>query len=87
MKDLKLYIEVVFYADGTSERLVIREYVNWRDDRKYDTLARFKNNFLGKIRAKRKLAKWKKYHEAHDFSGEDDYSVIEEIIFQTTVQE
>ena len=81
MNDLKLYIEVVFYPDGTSERRVNREYVNWRDNRKYETLARFKNNFLGKIRAERRLAKWKKYHEAHDFSGENDYSVIEEIIF------
>ena len=81
MNDLKLYIEVVFYPDGTSERRVVREYVNWLDDRKYDFLARFKNSFLGKIRAERRLAKWKKYHEAHDFSGENDYSVIEEIIF------
>ena len=81
MKDIKLYIEVVFYADGTSERVVNREYVNWLDNTKYDTLARFKNNFLGKIRSKRKLAKWKKYHEVHDFSRENDYSVTEEIIF------
>ena len=81
MNDLKLYIEVVFYPDGTSERRVVREYVNWLDNRKYDFLARFKNSFLGKIRAERRLAKWKKYHEVHDFSGENDYSVIEEIIF------
>ena len=46
MKDIKLYIEVVFYADGTSERVVNREYVNFLDNTKYDTLARFKNNFL-----------------------------------------
>ena len=81
MKDLKLYIEVVFYPDGTSERRVVRQYVNWLDNRKYEFLDRFKNNFLGKIRAERRLAKWKKYHEAHDFSGENDYSVIEEIIY------
>lgn len=81
MNDLKLYIEVVFYPDGTSERRVVREYVNWLDHRKYDFLARFKNNFLGKIRAERRLDKWKKYHEVHDFSGGDDYSVIEEIIY------
>ena len=81
MNDLKLYIEVVFYPDGTSERRVVREYVNWLDNRKYDFLARFKNNFLGKIRAKRRLDKWKKYHEIHDFSGENDYSVIEETIY------
>ena len=81
MKDLKLYIEVVFYPDGTSERRVVREYVDWLDHRKCEFLARFKNNFLGKIRAERRLAKWKKYHEAHDFSGENDYSVTEEIIY------
>lgn len=80
MNDLKLYIEVVFYPDGTSERRVVREYVNWLDNREYDFLARFENNFLGKIRAERRLAKWKKYHKAHDFT-ENDYSVIEEIIY------
>ena len=81
MKDLKLYIEVVFYPDGTSERRVVRQYVNWLDNRKYEFLDRFKNNFLGKIRAERRLAKWKKYHEAHDFSDDNYYSVIEEIIY------
>lgn len=60
MNDLKLYIEVVFYPDGTSERRVVREYVNWLNNTQYDILAKYKNNFLGKFRAKRKLAKWKK---------------------------
>lgn len=81
MKDLKLYIEVVFYPDGTSERRVVREYTNWLDGINYDVLDRFKNNFFGKLRSKRQLAKRKKYHEVHDFSGENDYPVIEEIIY------
>ena len=81
MNDLKLYIEVVFCKNGASELRVVREYVNWLDNTKYNILSSFKNNFLGKIRAKRQLAKWKKYHELHDFSGDNEYSVIEEIIF------
>lgn len=81
MKDLKLYIEVVFCIDGTSALRVVREYVNWLDNTDYDILASFKNNFLGKIRAKRQLDKWKKYHELHDFSDDNGYSVIEETIY------
>ena len=54
--------------------------MNWLNNTQYDILAKYKNNFLGKFRAKRKLAKWKKYHELHDFT-EDDYSVIEETIY------
>ena len=81
MKDIKLYIEVVFYKNGTSELRVVREYVNWLNNTKYNILAKYKNNFLGKIRAKRQLAKWKKYHKLHDFSGDNEYLVIEEIIY------
>ena len=81
MKDIKLYIEVVFYKNGTSEQRVVREYENWLGNIKCDILAKYKNNFIGKLRAKRKLAKWKKYHDLHCFSDDNDYSVIEEIIY------
>ena len=81
MKDIKLYIEVVFYRDGTSALRVVREYVSWLGNTNYDILASFKNNFLGKIRAKRQLTKWKKYHELHDFSDDNGYSIIEETIY------
>ena len=81
MKDLKLYIEVVYSKDGSSLIRVVRTYVNWLNNTEYNILAKYKNNFLGKFRAKRKLAKWKKYHELHDFSGDNEYSVIEETIY------
>ena len=81
MKDIKLYIEVVYSKDGSSEIRIVREYLNWLDNREYELLSIFKNNFLGKFRAKRELNKWKKHHKAHGFSGDSDYSVIEEIIF------
>lgn len=81
MKDIKLHIEVVFYADGTSERRVMRQFVNFIGNTEYNILAKYKNNFFGKLRAKRQLAKWKKYHELHDFSGYNEYSIIEEIIY------
>ena len=80
MKDIKLYIEVVYSKDGSSVIRIVREYVNWMDNTEYELLSIFNNNFLGKFRAKRKLNKWKKYHELHDFT-ENDYSVIEEIIY------
>ena len=81
MKDIKLYIEVVYYKYGISELRLIREYVNRIDNTERGCLGIFKNNFLGKIRAKRQLAKWKKYHKLHDFSGDNEYLVIEEIIY------
>lgn len=81
MESIELSIEVVFYKDGTSERRVMREFVNFLGNTEYNILAKYKNNFLGKLRAKRQLAKWKKYHELHDFSGDNEYSVIEEIIY------
>ena len=81
MKDIKLYIEVVFYRDGTSSLRVVRKYVTFLGNTKYDIVASFKNNFLGKIRAKMQLAKWKKYHELHDFSDDNGYSIIEETIY------
>ena len=80
MKDIKLYIEVVYSQDGSSVIRIVREYVNWLNNTEYNILEKYKNNFLGKIRAKRKLAKWRKYHELHDFS-KNGYSVIEETIY------
>lgn len=80
MKDLKLYIEVVYSQDGSSMVRIVREYVNWLNNTEYNILAKYKNNFLGKFRAKRKLAKWKKYYKAHDFT-ENEYSIIEETIY------
>lgn len=81
MKCIELYIEVVYYKDGTSERRVIRKSVNFRGNTERYIITKYKNNFLGKIRAKRQLAKWKKYHKLHDFSGDNEYYVIEEIIY------
>ncbi|MCJ1976921.1 hypothetical protein [Pseudolactococcus paracarnosus] len=80
MESIELFIEVVFYKYGTSERRVIRKFVNFRGNIEHNILAKYENNFFGKLRAKRQLAKWKKYHELHDFSGNNEYSVIEEII-------
>ena len=80
MKDLKLYIEFVYSKDGSSVIRIVRKYVNWLNNTEYDILAKYKNNFLGKFRAKRKLNKWKKYHKAHDFT-ENEYSIIEETIY------
>lgn len=74
MKELKLYIEVVYSKEGRSELRIVREYVkgvgigigiNYPE---YEILSIFKNNFLGKIKAKRELNKWKKYHKAHNFT-------------------
>ena len=57
-----------------SELRIVREYVkgigigigiNYSE---YEILSIFKNNFLGKIKAKRELNKWKKYHKAHNFT-------------------
>ena len=80
MKDIKLYIEVVYSKDGSSVIRIVREYVNWMDNTEYELLSIFNNNFLGKFRAKRKLNKWKKYHKAHDFT-KNEYSIIEETIY------
>ena len=81
MKDIKLYIEVVYYKDGTSSCNVYREYVKYSGSIKYDSLGIFKNNFLGMIRAKRRLTKFKKFHKRHKFDEVSDYSIVEKVIY------
>lgn len=77
MKNIKIYYRKITFSSGTTTYQVLKEYE--KNGRKItQDCGRYSNLFFGKLLAKRKVSKLKKFYDKYDFS-EDDY-VIDEIV-------